>query len=174
MRVLELVVRGGEDVMYFALRPPPDIGRAAQAVLARAAAPCRPTRPVPLARLHVSLLGVAGPDPEVLAAAERVRARPFRIAFNRLGAWGRGEGVRPVVLWGDEGVIGAEWLHEALEAALRAGPPRTICPHMTLAREADAIPERIVAPVSWWVRDFVLVRSGGGRSEVLGRWPLRP
>jgi 2'-5' RNA ligase len=127
-------------------------------------------------RLHVSLAGVPSPDliPTASAAAGAVRARPFKVAFNRLGTWGRGDGVRPIVLWGDEGVIGIERLHAVLEAALRRAPPHAICPHMTLARDAAALPERIVGPITWWARDFVLVRSGGGRTEVLGRWPLTP
>jgi 2'-5' RNA ligase len=126
----------------------------------------------------VSLLGLgAQPSPDEIeaarAAAGRIRMPPFRVAFNRLGTWGRGGGVRPIVLWGDEGVIGVEWLHAALRAALRRGPPAAFCPHMTLARERAELAERFVEPIDWWAQAFVLVRSGGGRTEVLGRWPLR-
>jgi 2'-5' RNA ligase len=169
-------MRADEDIFYFALQPPPEAGQAAQARLAAVAR--RPVRAMPVARLHVSLAGVPGPlvaDPGsgLSKAAERIRIPPFRVSFNRVGSWGRGGGVLPVVAWGDEGVIGVDWLHDALHAVLRPGPPRPICPHMTLAREATAIPEQVVSPITWWARDFVLLQSGGGRTRVLGRWPLR-
>jgi hypothetical protein len=37
---------------------------------------------------------------------------------------------------------------DALQAQLADGPPRAICPHMTLARDAADLPERIVRPIS--------------------------
>ncbi|HET6970108.1 MAG TPA: 2'-5' RNA ligase family protein [Phenylobacterium sp.] len=180
-------MRPGEYVLYFALQPPVEAQREVRRRLAEAKARWPLTaRPVPPERLHVSLCGV-GAFPslphEVVTAARcagaAARDRPFRVAFNRLGAWGRGEGPRPLVLWGDEGVIGVESLHQRLHAALAAlglagGAPGPIWPHMTLLRDRTAVPETVVPKVDWWVREFVLIASlhGAGRHEVLGRFPL--
>lgn len=180
-------MRPGEYVVYFALQPPPQAARDARRRLIDGATRWGLTgRPVPPERLHVSLCGV-GVFPQVpdrLADVARragaaVRQRPFKVAFNRIGAWGRGSGPRPLVLWGDEGVIGVERLHEALHATLRqagltTGRPRQIWPHMTLVRDRAAVPETFVSPVSWEVGEFVLLasRHGASRHEVLGRFPL--
>ncbi len=181
-------MRIAEQVVYFALQPPPEAAEAAGGVLREAAARLRLRRPVVSAqRLHVSLYGLgafeASPPAPVIRAARRVgaqvAARPFRLAFNRVGTWGRGAGKRPIVLWGDEGVIGAEALHDSLHGALvasglRRGPPPDLRPHMTLARDGIERPQELVAPVSWWVDEFVLLNShfGAGRHEVLDRFPL--
>lgn len=177
----------GDHVLYFALRPPAELAARLDHLLA-----CATTRHglggrrVAAARRHVSLtaLGAFHAVPmQVVEGACRavraVRAPPFRIAFNRLGTWGRGEGARPIVLHGDDGVIGAEALHRAIHAALAepgisrgAAPP--IWPHMTLSRDRVELPEQVIAPVIWPVREFVLVHSvfGQARHNLLGRFPL--
>jgi 2'-5' RNA ligase len=52
---------------------------------------------------------------------------------------------------------------------------RDFNPHLTFLYGDQAIPEITIAPVSWIVRELVLVRSlhGQGRHLVLGRFPLR-
>lgn len=177
----------GAHALYFALRPPAEVAPRLDHLLARAT-----TRhglggwPVAPARRHVSLTGLgafhavpAQVIERACRAARAVRAPAFRIAFNRLGTWGRGDGPRPIVLHGDDGVIGAEALHCAIHAAL-AGPgicrgaASPIWPHMTLSRDRVDLPEQVVAPVGWWVREFVLVDSvfGQARHDLLGRFPL--
>lgn len=136
--------------------------------------------------MHVSLASLGThpfiPEGRIVrarAAAASLQWPPFTLAFNRLGGWGRGVGARAVVLWGDEGVIGAEQLHTGLWAALagagvaRAGPLE-INPHMTLWRDLEDAPEQMLSPIAWRVRDFVLLAAIRGQSHhvVLGRWAL--
>lgn len=57
---------------------------------------------------------------------------------------------------------------------------RPFSPHITLIRKADCVSATkenpAIEPVSWSVRDFVLVKSSmnanGSRYEQIGRWPL--
>lgn len=141
---------------------------------------------MPPGRQHVSMNGVARTSEpshqlidRAMAAGSTVAMRPFVIAFNRLGSWGRGRGDRSVVLWGDEGVAGAVRLHDALHRALAAAgvvrpaePPFE--PHLTLLRNERDLTQEFIPMVRWWVREFVLLDSihGEGRHEVLGRWRL--
>jgi len=48
-------------------------------------------------------------------------------------------------------------------------------PHVTLLYDGRVVTERLVEPIRWTVREFVLVRSllGKTRHIVIGRWPLR-
>ena len=143
--------------------------------------------PTPAGRLHISLNGLGRhhrcPDGLVTAvrAALHGLAWPsFVVALDRCGSWGRGEGKRPVVLWADDGLIGARLLFEAIHHRLGAahvvrGPVRDFNPHMTLLRDETNVAERRVEPVAWRVRELVLLDSvhGAARHEVLARWPLR-
>jgi len=170
--------------VFFAIRPDADAAQEAHQ-LAR-------TRRgqggwlMPQERLHVSLNPVASAAEipmscvaRALEAAATVAARPFVLAFNRLGTWGGRPGERAVVLWGEEGVAGAFGLHRTLhEALVGAGvsrPPRALFePHLTLLHKERDRPPEFIAPVRWWVREFLLIDSihGEGRHEVLGRWRL--
>jgi 2'-5' RNA ligase len=139
------------------------------------------------ARLHVSLCFLAaGADlplqieQRARAAASAVRMRPFTAAFNCVARFSKGDGKRPLVLLGDEGVAGLTALQRSLGVAMRnAGfghreqPGYT--PHVTLLYGALPIDEQTIEPIRWTVRDFVLVHShhGEGRHSHLGRWPLR-
>jgi 2'-5' RNA ligase len=172
----------GPRRVYFALRP--DVRAAAEAT-ALAERLRREhgltSRPIPAARLHVSLnwLGRPAPAQTIGKACEAVsglRLKSFVIAFNRAASFGGGHD-RPLVLWGEEGVIGVELLHAALHAALARpgivrGPPPAFEPHMTRMRGAQPVAEEFVAPVSWRVRELVLIESGEGRQAALGRWPM--
>ena len=138
-------------------------------------------------RLHVSLCFVATHADLSPAIAERahqaastVRMRPFTVAFNCLTRFSKGDGKRPLVLLGDDGVGGLTALQRSLGMAMRdAGlghreqPGYT--PHVTLLYGTFPIEERTIEPIRWTVRDFVLVHShrGEGRHSHLGRWPLR-
>jgi 2'-5' RNA ligase len=168
-----------EHRVYFALRPD---RAAAQAAFRLAQAVRRQhglsAPAMPMARMHVSLLRL-GDDhtgqtiDKAREAVARVAQPAFRIAFNRLASFG-GDAL---VLYGDEGVIGAELLHAAIHAALKVpgiahGQPRAIAPHMTLMRQAPVLPEVHVEPVGWTAREFVLIHSTEGRHDILGRWPL--
>jgi 2'-5' RNA ligase len=139
------------------------------------------------ARLHVSLCFLAtGADltPQIEQrasdAASTVRMRPFTVAFNCIARFSKGDGKRPLVLLGDEGVAGLTALQRSLGTAMRnAGlghreqPGYT--PHVTLLYGTFPIEEQTIEPIRWTVRDFVLVHShrGEGRHSHLGHWPLR-
>ncbi len=142
-------------------------------------------KPVAAPRLHLSLNfvgGFRGPPPRAAIdkasqAAARVAVRPFAVSLNRLESW-RGDPY-PLVLAGEDGMIGVEGLHTALHKALRAvemAPRREpeISPHIALLWDRREVAAEVVEPVTWTVREFVLIDSvfGEGRHEVLGRWPL--
>jgi 2'-5' RNA ligase len=165
------------------LRPDADAVRALSQLESRRPDGARPMDP---ARLHVSLysLGLHRRLPrrqvvEAVQAAGGVRFTPFVVELDRMATWGRGLGPLPVVAWADEGVCGVRLLHEALHRALagtadwRRRKP-AIEPHLTLWRASGRMPETFIAPIRWWVRDFVLLdsRYGEGRHEVLDRFPL--
>ncbi len=85
----------------------------------------------------------------------------------------------PFVLQGDEGVIGLLVLQQRLGRLMenaglgRADPHYT--PHMTLLYGDRTVDDEAVRPISWAVREFVLVHSLLGRSRynILARFPLR-
>lgn len=177
----------GKHVLYFALQPPPEAAAQALARLndlrARLGLTAKPVLP---ARLHVSLNFVGDfkrpPGPVVdkaIEAMEPVSARRFRVEFNRLGTWPSGDPPRPVVLWGDEGVVGVTALYSTMHKAMRRldmAPRREpeISPHMTLMYDRADAPEIVVEPVGWMVEEFVLIHAvhGEGRFDVVGRFPL--
>lgn len=173
------------DGLFFALLP--DIAAAAQ--LERTAQQLsirHRLNGAPLAseRFHISLLGFgtyAGLPPELIAAASKIAAeiagRPFEVIFDRAMSFlGR---PRPLVLCGDDGVTELLAFRRVLGDAIqtrglgRAKPQYT--PHVTLLYDERGIAEHAIEPVSWTVREFVLVHSLRGQSKYipLGRWPLR-
>lgn len=144
-------------------------------------------RPIITGRLHVSLLGLgdyAGIPQKLIevlyAAAAKVDVITFRFSFDRLVSFSGGRRGRPLVLAGDEDAEGLVLLQRQLIGALRACGLRVkagthFTPHLTVLYASRKIPERAVQPISWDVREFVLVRSLIGMNlpyEVLGRWPL--
>ena len=134
--------------------------------------------------LHVTLFHLgdwaALPDEIVKLArqaADAVRAAPFEVAFLRAESFRNATGVYPFVLTGDV----AAWrpLHDALGAALKrvglgGATQGEFKPHVTLLRDAKRVPPIKPSPVSWTVRDFVLVHSLLGKTTHvhLGRWTL--
>jgi len=173
----------GKHVVYLALQPPP--AAAAEALARLDALPQRrrmSARPMAPNRLHVSLAGIGDfkrpPTPvfdKVMEAVAEVAAAPFVIELNRIGTWTSGD-QRPIVLWGDEGVIGVHALFSELHKALwradmapRREPEMT--PHMTLIYDRAEVPETPVEPVRWTVDEFVLIHAvhGEGRFDVVAR-----
>jgi 2'-5' RNA ligase len=128
--------------------------------------------------LHITLAFVGrtpGPPAQdvidhALQAGAAVTARPFVVALNRVQKW------TPVVLVGDEGVVGVDLLHARLARALGREPDPSFKAHMSLIWNARPLAERAAPPIRFAVREFVLIRSiqGQGRHDVLGRWPLAP
>ena len=138
----------------------------------------------PLAeRLHVSLHGIgeyASFPNEVaslaIEAAAAIAVAPFEIGFDRVMSFAGKPGQLPLVLRG-EGAAGFTALQDALGTALaKVGlGARQSAPHLTLLYDARRIDEQPIDPISWTVRQFVLVHSllGQGVYKSLGRWPLR-
>ena len=141
-------------------------------------------KPVEVDRLHVSLCNIGGffdqiPRehlPAARYAAAHVRIDPFTVTFDQLHS-AKGH----LLLRPSDGAPALYAFQEKLSKALiGAGMRRWMTwkfrPHLTLCYDAGAIPERTVAPVTWTVRDFVLIESLYGRHRHIerGRWALQP
>jgi 2'-5' RNA ligase len=132
-------------------------------------------------RLHVSLffLGSSPPEQDVraaCAAAADMRMEPFEILFDRTASFRGKRGSRPFVLVGDIGLQQLESFRRVLgDAMLRRGLRRVantnFTPHVTLLYDARGVEEYPIEPISWTVREFVLIRSLGGH-DCLARWQL--
>ena len=140
-------------------------------------------RPRPRETLHVSLLSMAWraagapPGDAVALARDRastVTARPFKVSLNRVEGWKRDRPSGPVVLVGEEGVIGVDNLHRQIALAQGRRPDPGFCPHMSILWSSSDLEPRYVEPFTWTVREFGLVHSlvGLSRYEILGRFPL--
>jgi 2'-5' RNA ligase len=135
--------------------------------------------------LHVTLfhLGDWAVLPEEIVrlandAAALVAVVPFEVSFPRAESFRNSTGVYPFVLTGDA----REWyaLHFALGAALKkiglgGATQGAFKPHVTLLRDTTRAKPEKIEPVSWTVRDFVLVHSLLGKTTHihLARWALR-
>lgn len=134
--------------------------------------------------LHVTLfhLGDWAALPEEIvnlasSAASQVRVPQFAVTFARAESFRNRTGVFPFVLTGGA----REWaaLHEALAARLKdaglGGAARgEFKPHVTLTYDEVRVKPTAIDPISWTVRDFVLIHSQLGKTThgYLGRWPL--
>lgn len=134
----------------------------------------------PMGRLERPLPSLEG---ALLAAASKVNACAFDITLDSAMRFSVNDGRFPFVLCADgAGTASALKLRLAIaEAQRRVGMAVTgvssYLPHISLlhGHAIDAIQESIV-PISWTVREFVLVRCffGQARQEVVERWPLDP
>jgi 2'-5' RNA ligase len=143
-------------------------------------------KPRPTSIFHVSLQNLGQYDELPLSAinerkandaAAQVKANPFVVMFNRVESFSGGGGRYPLVLRGDDGVVGLEMLGRSLGVSMRMAGLKArfdFTPHLTLLYGERPIRERFIQPISWTVREFVLVRSLIGKSKYirLGRWPL--
>ncbi|MBS0297648.1 MAG: 2'-5' RNA ligase [Proteobacteria bacterium] len=173
--------------LFFALRPSPAAVRAALAVaVAQRAAHGLTGRLIAPEKLHVSLNPVGGsgpPDSQTVAraceAASGLRMGSFVAAFDRVVSFGQTAKSSPLVLCGEDGVLGVTNLFGGLHTALSGvglarGPEPQFVPHMTLLYDPRRVSEAFIDPVSWRVREVVLIHSDRteGRHRLLGRWPL--
>ncbi|MGY1733057.1 RNA 2',3'-cyclic phosphodiesterase [Geodermatophilus sp. SYSU D01045] len=176
--------------LFVAVTPPPP----ARDSLAAAVAPLREAPGAPRwgdpARWHLTLLFLGAVPPALLeqltaAVGSAVAGTPPTVL--RLAGAGRfGSARRPQVFWagldGDVAVVTA--LAGRLARAARGlGLPvedRPFRPHLTLGRwhprrPADGdLPARLAGyrGPEWALAEVTLVRSTGGRHEVLGTWPV--
>ena len=112
-----------------------------------------------------------------IGAASQVSLPAFDVGFRRVESFRNSTGVYPFVLTGDK----AQWrgLHEALKTALTdaglGGATRgDFQPHITLTYDEVRVKPHATDPVTWLVKDFVLIHSVLGKTthNHLGRWPL--
>ena len=145
-------------------------------------------KPVAPERLHITLnhLGDhAGVPQDMVAlareAAETVTMSPFDVVFDRVVSFGGKPGNLPFVLRGGDGLDQLLGFQQILAAAMRKTGSRlgkwaesNFTPHVTLLYDRQSVAERAIEPISWTVREFVLVHSLLGRTQhvVVGRWPL--
>jgi len=132
------------------------------------------------ARLHVSLFFLGGlPEQDIQAAcmaAADVRIEPFEVLFDGTASFRGKRGSRPFVLIGDKGLQRLVSFRRMLgEAILRRGLRRVahtnFAPHVALLYDARSVDEYPIEPISWTVKEFVLIRSLRGH-DCLARWPL--
>ena len=135
-------------------------------------------RPLAADRYHVSLHHVgdyAGLPEGVVSAASRAASGAvmprFAVAFDRAASFRGRPGNQPLVLRGDDGVIGLTMLQDAVGSALEMAGlgPRAphYTPHLTLLYGDRFVADHPVEPVGWTVHEFVLVHSLLGRSRYL-------
>lgn len=136
-------------------------------------------------RLHITLhhLGdYAGVPRDIVgkgvAAGDALSASPFEVSFDRAASFANRPGANPFTLQGGEGVGALIGFQKALGetmagAALR--PDRSFTPHVTLLYDALIAAEQMVAPITWTVDRFALVRSKLGQTQhvILREWILR-
>ena len=176
------------DILFFAILPAP----AAAARIAQRAEGLRNQHGLrgwrrPTELLHVTLNPVGaycGLPSDVLSAAievgSSVEAAPFEVTFDRVSSF-RGTDHHPLVLRCSYAIAELMTLQKILGAAMRStglGPGNRsgFTPHVTLLYDRQSVPESgIGEPITWMVRDFVLVHSLHGLSEHVhrARWPLR-
>jgi 2'-5' RNA ligase len=165
--------------IFFALWPD-DAVRAKLANVARSVAERTQGRQVPAAKLHLTLCFLGDVADERVAAAvdvaRRIRSAPFEVTLDAVGSFRAAR-----VAWaGHSGLpAGLNALQSSLETSLRARgfelEERPFSAHVTLARRIEKpLAREAMEPISWGVRDFVLVRSETGRGSytVMERWSL--
>ena len=144
-------------------------------------------RPYAVDRLHATLhhLGDFDGVPEGMiaaaceAAAEvAASAKPFEVRFDRVQSFQRKSGKRPFVLLGGDGDnAGLMDFQNRLGSSLgNRGVPhdKKFKAHVTMLRDEQTVPEVLVEPVIWTVKEFVLIHSllGQTRYILLDRWML--
>ncbi|MEO1223650.1 MAG: 2'-5' RNA ligase family protein [Pseudomonadota bacterium] len=144
--------------------------------------------PLKTNRFHASLQGFglhAMLPPHLVerakAVGDRVKAAPFVITFDRVCSFkGTKRENFPFVLTGGDGVRSAKAFYEAINIQLNhfgfsGGARDRFTPHVTLLYDDLFVSEHSVEPISWSVRELVLVQSlrGLGRYIRLAKWPLR-
>lgn len=149
-------------------------------------------RPIIDGRLHVSLLGLGDyrgiPAPlvkRVWQAANLVLVPSFDVSFDQVFTFAHENAdpsrQKPCVLVESAGRSGLNGLQSSLMGFMRnfgftMKQPPSFTPHVTMLYDRKHISTTSLEPVTWKVREFVLVRSQigdvGRPYDVLGRWSL--
>ena len=165
--------------LFFAIRPAEDAAHALSR-LGHGLAGRLGGRATPESKIHLTLAFLGDIEPDrmeaALAAGAAASGRAFSLVLDRLGAfrnarvaWAGASMAEPALLA----------LQGSLAVALRIRgfelEERAFKPHVTLVRRIERpLREEAMAPVSWRVSDYALMRSepGTGRYSTLARWPL--
>jgi 2'-5' RNA ligase len=138
-------------------------------------------------RLHTTLFFLGpceGFSEEMIArihrAAVDLKAAPFEVTFDRTMSFLNRRDNYAFVLVGDAGVDRLRAFHRLLGVELtRNGLRRWVrtilTPHVTLLYDQRIVDEQPIEPISWMVREVLLVRSLYGQQKHinLARWQLR-
>lgn len=173
--------------LFFSVFPDPSTAvRLAQLARRLRAAHDLKGQPLLTPRFHCSLYGFDDRDSSRLdvvakatAAGAIVAALPFRVSFDCVKSFAGGPDRHPLVLVGEDGIVGPTRLHASLCIALRkvGFRPRglsSFTPHVTLLYDRRCIDEQPIQPVAWTVEEIVLVLCFTGRTKYLQlrRWRL--
>lgn len=177
----------GQDRLFFAVLPDDRAADLASAVAAALSTVDRTSR-IRREHLHVTLHHLGdhqGVPASVVQMAQRAAQAAagspcFEIGFDQIQRFDRHGRKAATVLTGQAGVAAVCAFQALLGAEMkRAGlgqwVDKNFTPHMTLLYSHRAAASQPTEPVTWVVRDLVLVHSyiGETRHEVLGRWLLQ-
>jgi len=177
-----------KDRLFFALQPSAQacaqISQLSQSL--RSAHGVR-SKPIATERLHITLHHLddhAGVPAQLVEqagrAAQRLVCEPFEVVLDHAMSFHSQRDNFPFVLRTDPGQDAALLTFQRLlgQAMAHEGLGRYVdgrfTPHVTLTYTPQALPESVVEPIRWTVREFVLIHSPQGKSQhhVLARWPL--
>jgi 2'-5' RNA ligase len=162
-------MRGG--LFYLMVKPPPVLTALITAM---------PGVRVCADRLHITLarfgrLGELpiGMLPWLVRILAEIDAQPFRVVFDQIVG-----GKDTVLLAGSGRMVGTIQAQRLIvrALALKGVPvlgPRPFSPHLTIDYEPNGLGCGSILPISWQVREFLLIESGGGSHRLHGRFPLR-
>jgi 2'-5' RNA ligase len=112
-------------------------------------------------------------------AASEIRESAFDVTFARVESFRNSTGVFPFVLTGEKYLSAWSGLHDALRAALSStglggATKGAFLPHVTLTYDKLRMKPQTIDPITWRVKDFVLIHSELGKTthNHLGRWAL--
>jgi RNA 2',3'-cyclic 3'-phosphodiesterase len=183
----EVLQLGPEHHLFFAVMPDPDTAARIAEMAGRlwSGLPVK-ARPLDAARLHISLHHLSdfprAPEvivPHACAVATNIGMSPFDVTFDRIASFNGGAGKQAWVLTGSAGLAELVDLQQGLGSALRQArlrvSGRRFTPHLTLLYSNTRLDPRTIEPITWTVREFVLIHSwhGKGRYDIKGCWPLR-
>jgi RNA 2',3'-cyclic 3'-phosphodiesterase len=136
---------------------------------------------IELDRLHVTLFFLGGWREHIVRmafeAATEIRTNPFEVSFDRTASFRGRPGNHPFVLLGDSGLRLLMSFRQMLGAAMTRSGLRQLAtgyftPHITLLYDARYVEEEPIEPISWTMKEFLLIHSLDGHVH-LARWPLR-
>jgi 2'-5' RNA ligase len=173
--------------LFFATMPDPATAARIAEMAARFRSEMRVNaRPLRTGHLHVTLhdLGNFARLPQATVAcactaAASIDASAFDVTFDRLGSFSGRPGRWPLVLT-QSAALGeltafSQRLGDVLGGAPGGASRAHFTAHLTLLYGERKFEPRAIEPLTWTVRDFVLIDSWLGKTRYVekGRWPLK-